>query len=82
MARAEVDETHDSFSKKVRNAITRKIPNIWIVGAKEAEGKSVTWRRYAVEKQVQVPFEKALSALNALRGQRIMDNFADVELPL
>jgi threonyl-tRNA synthetase len=82
MTRADVDSSNDSFSKKVRNAITKKIPNIWIVGANEAKDQTVTWRRYAVEKQVQVPSEKAKTVLAAMIQQRIMDNFEDVPLPL
>ncbi len=82
MVRSEVDLTNDSFSKKVRNAITKKIPNIWIVGANEVKDQTVTWRRYAVEKQTQVTSEKAKNALLALIQQRFMDNFEDIELPL
>jgi threonyl-tRNA synthetase len=82
MVRSEVDVTNDSFSKKVRNAITKKVPNIWIVGANEVKDQTVTWRRYAVEKQTQVPFGKAQSVLLQMVQQRIMDNFADMELPL
>lgn len=82
MVRSEVDETNDSFSKKVRNAITKKIPNIWIVGANEVKDQTITWRRYAVEKQAQVPVEKAKAALLTMIQQRIMDNFEDVTLPL
>lgn len=82
MVRVEVDSTNDSFSKKVRNAITKKIPNIWIVGAKETADQTVTWRRYAVEKQIQAPAAKARQTLNQMISQRIMDNFSDVDLPL
>jgi threonyl-tRNA synthetase len=82
MVRAEVDPSNDSFSKKVRTAITKKIPNIWIVGANEAKDQTVTWRRYAVEKQVQMPAEKAQMVLLMMIAQRFMDNFEDVELPL
>ena len=82
MIRSEVDPSNDSFGKKVRNAITKKIPNIWIVGANEVKDKTVTWRRYAVEKQVQVPAEKAKAALSQMIQARVMDNFADVDLPL
>jgi threonyl-tRNA synthetase len=80
--RAEVDSSNDSFSKKVRNAVTRKTPNIWIVGANEIKERTVTWRRYAVEKQVQVSAEKAQKALLAMVRDRLMDNFSDMELPL
>src|SRR5581483_3360549 len=82
MIRSEVDTTNESFSKKVRNAITRKIPNIWIVGANEVKDQTITWRRYAAEKQVQVPADKAQKALLSMVQQRVMDNFADVDLPL
>lgn len=82
MIRAEVDSSTDSFSKKVRNAITRKIPNVWIVGANESRDRTVTWRRYAVEKQAQVPADRAQAALLAMVQGRLMDNFADVDLPL
>jgi threonyl-tRNA synthetase len=82
MVRSEVDLSNDSFSKKVRNAITKKIPNIWIVGANEVKDQTITWRRYAAEKQLQVPAEKAKTTLLSMVQQRTMDNFADVELPL
>ena len=82
MIRSEVDPSNDSFSKKVRNAVTKKIPNIWIVGANEVKDQTVTWRRYAVEKQVQVPAAKAQEAMAQMVVQRTMDNFADVDLPL
>lgn len=82
MIRSEVDPSNDSFGKKVRNAITKKIPNIWIVGANEVKDQTVTWRRYAVEKQIQVPSEKAKTVLSQMIQQRTMDNFADVDLPL
>jgi threonyl-tRNA synthetase len=82
MIRAEVDLSNDSFSKKVRNSITKKIPNIWIVGANEVKDNTVTWRRYSVEKQVQVSADNAKSALTRMVEQRLMDNFADIGLPL
>jgi threonyl-tRNA synthetase len=82
MIRVEVDSTNDSFSKKVRNAITKKVPNIWIVGSNEVKDVTVTWRRYAAEKQAQVPMAKAQTALLSMVRDRIMDNFPDVDLPL
>ncbi len=82
MVRAEVDTTNDSFGKKVRNAITKKIPNIWIVGANELKDRTVTWRRYAAEKQAQTPLDNAYKTLATMVNQRLMDNFGDVDLPL
>ncbi len=80
--RAETDASDESFNKKIRNAVTRKIPNIWILGEKEKEAQGVTWRRYAVKEQRAVSSENALTALKQMREQRIMDNFPDVALPL
>jgi threonyl-tRNA synthetase len=82
LVRCEVDASNDSFSKKVRNAVTKKVPNIWIVGANEVKDGTVTWRRYAVEKQVQVAADKAMDALSRMIADRVMDNFPDVDLPL
>jgi threonyl-tRNA synthetase len=80
--RADIDTSHESFNKKIRNAVTRKIPNIWVLGKQELEGRSVTWRRYAVKEQQTVPFDKAFDALKIMRDKRVMDNFADVNLPI
>lgn len=54
--RAEIDTSGDSINKKIRNAVTRKIPNILIVGEREAESGVVTLRRYGVERQETIPF--------------------------
>jgi threonyl-tRNA synthetase len=82
MIRAEVDLSNDSFSKKVRNSITHKNPNTWIIGANEVKDNTITWRRYAAEKQETVPADKAKNMLGQMVEQRLMDNFGDVGLPL
>jgi threonyl-tRNA synthetase len=76
-----VDASNDSFSKKVRNAITKKIPNIWIVGANEVKDSTITWRRYAAEKQAQFSKTQAAAMLEKMIHDRMMDNFADIDLP-
>jgi threonyl-tRNA synthetase len=81
LLRAEVDDSTDTIGKKVRNAVTRKIPNIWVVGAREAEAGTVTWRRYASEKQAAMSAAKAKDILLSMVRERTMDNFGDVELP-
>ena len=81
MFRAELDTSSNSFSKKVREAVTEKIPNILIIGAKEEESKTVTLRRYAVTEQITLSLEHFVERLIRLRSERIMDNFADVEIP-
>lgn len=44
--RVEVDDSSESFNKKVRNGTTRKIPLLAIVGRQEAADNTVTVRRY------------------------------------
>lgn len=80
--RAEIDYSNESFNKKIRNAITQKIPNLWIIGGKEKENRTITWRRYCSKQQKTVDVGDAQLALERLRGERMMDNFDDVELPL
>lgn len=81
-SRCQVDDSSDGLNKRVRRAVTSKIPNIWIVGGEEAEHQTVTWRRYAVKEQITVPLNEAIAAIKTLHETRLMDNFDDVVLPL
>lgn len=75
--RANVDLSTETFNKKVRNAITSKAPNVWILGNKEAESGNVTWRRYAekdAKAQETLRLEDAIARLEQLRAARTMDN--------
>jgi threonyl-tRNA synthetase len=76
--RTEVDLAADSFNKKIRNAVTRKVPNILIVGNKEVETNSVTLRRYCVKDQVALSVEELRDRLVRLRDGRVMDNDPEV----
>ena len=80
--RVEVDDSNETFNKRIRKGVTRKIPNLWIVGAKEVENKSVTWRRYSVKDQLTIPTDAAEQALLTMRDSRLMDNFDDVKVPV
>jgi len=82
LIRAEIDRSDESFGKKIRNAVTHKIPNMWIIGEQEVEHRNVTWRRYCLKDQEAVPADKAIETLETMRNQRLMDNFDDVALPL
>ena len=55
--RAEVDDSHQSFGKKIRNGATAKIPNLLIVGEKEQATQAVTWKKYGVQEQQILAFE-------------------------
>lgn len=79
--RVEADMGPDSLNKKIRQAATSKIPNVLVVGSEEQENVSVTWRRYGVSQQRQLPFSEFVDTLEKMRSLRVMDNFPDVELP-
>jgi threonyl-tRNA synthetase len=72
--RTEVDLAADSFNKKIRNAVTRKVPNILIVGNKEVETNSVTLRRYCVKEQLTLSVPEFQERLSKLCDGRVMDN--------
>ena len=80
--RAEIDDSSDSFNKRVRNAVTEKTPNILIVGAREEETESVTWRRYGHQQQHTIPMEQFLAVLRQLVDERLLDNDPQFEPPL
>jgi threonyl-tRNA synthetase len=52
--RCEVDNSDDSFSKKIRNAEMMKIPYIVIVGEKEQASNSLSIREYVSKKQYEI----------------------------
>ncbi len=53
--RAELDRASETVSKKVRNAVTQKIPNVVVVGEKEVTDGTVTLRRYGSREQETMP---------------------------
>lgn len=82
LCRVEVDHSDNSFNKKIRAAVTQKIPNILIIGGNEVEAGTVTLRRYCVKEQLQLSKEDFAKRMQHLISARVMDNFADVEIPL
>ncbi len=61
--RTEIDDSHDSFSKKIRSAAITKIPNLLIVGEKEQADKTVTWQRYGSKERQTLAFDSFLPLL-------------------
>lgn len=49
--RVEIDDSDNSFNKKIRNSAVRKIPIALIVGHKEVQEQQVTVRRYGTTNQ-------------------------------
>lgn len=78
--RVEMLDSADTFNYRLRNAITSKYPNVWIIGEKEQEAQQVSWRRYCTKAQETVTLEQAVARLDKLRAEREMDNFEDIKL--
>ena len=69
--RVEVDTSNDTLNKRIRNTVTRKVPNILVVGAREQEESSVTLRRYWVKEQASMSFAAFQSVLNKAIKDRL-----------
>ncbi len=73
MVRAELDQTSETVGKKIRTAVTQKIPNVIVVGEREQQEASVTVRRYGSRDQTSMP----LDAFEADLLQRIRERTLD-----
>ena len=70
--RAELAAPGETVSKKIREGTTRKIPNLLIVGEREAADGTVTLRRYGVRRQTTLPFEVFQLALAKTIAERAL----------
>jgi threonyl-tRNA synthetase len=61
--RVEIDTSSDTLNKRIRSAVTQKIPNIAIIGGKEAEAGTVTIRRYGVEAQETLSVDALIASI-------------------
>ena len=61
--RAELGSTSDTMSKKIRDGTIQKIPNLLIIGEREAESRTITLRQYGMKQQTSMPFDEFLSIL-------------------
>ncbi len=82
LIRVNIDESNDSFNKKIRKAITSKAPNAWIIGGDELDARTVSWRRYCTKQQQLVKLDDALAAIEQLRDNRVIDNDPEYQLPV
>ena len=68
--RASVDDSSDSFSKKIRNAEMMKVPYILIVGEKEEAASSVSVREFRSKKQYEKSVSDFISQVTLERKER------------
>ncbi|HEU4452756.1 MAG TPA: threonine--tRNA ligase [Longimicrobium sp.] len=55
LVRAELDSGGETVGKKIRTAVTSKIPNVLVVGEREEQDGTVTLRRYGSQDQETMP---------------------------
>ena len=68
--RASVDDSSDSFSKKIRNAEMMKVPYILIVGEKEEAASSVSVREFRSKKQYEKFMSDFISQVTSEKKER------------
>ncbi len=73
MIRAELAPSNDTVPKKIREGTTRKIPNLLIVGEREAEDGTVTLRRYGHKEQHTLSLDAFEAALLTTVKGRLLD---------
>lgn len=72
--RAKVDDSSDSFSKKIRNAELMKIPYTIIVGEKEENSDSVSVREFRSKAQYELSSSDFIAKLKKERDQRSLES--------
>lgn len=70
--RSRVDDSSDSFAKKIRNAELQKIPYILIVGEKEQSDQSVSVRVYKTKEQYTVSVSEYIDQMKDLIATRVL----------
>lgn len=61
--RARIDNSDERLSKKIREAQIKKIPYQVVIGDKEVENNTVTYRQYGKSKEITVPFNEFLKLI-------------------
>ena len=73
MIRAEIDNSSETMGKKIRNAVTTKIPNVLVIGEREQLDNTITLRCYGSRRQETMPFDLFVERLNAAIATRSDD---------
>ena len=62
--RSEIDDSEEKLGYRLRNAVVKKIPYSLVIGEKEKENRTVTYRVYGSEKQITVKLEEFIELLD------------------
>ena len=61
--RAKIDYTDERLSKKIRDAQIKKIPYQVVIGQKEVDSNSITYRQYGKSNEINTSFKKFIKLL-------------------
>jgi threonyl-tRNA synthetase len=70
--RAEVDDSSEKIGKKIRNAEIGKVPVMFVIGAKEAEIRTVAVRLHGMGAQGVKPQDDAIADIKQMIDERIL----------
>lgn len=59
--RVELDDSEDKLGYRLRNSVIKKVPYTLVIGDKEMENGTVTYRKYGSEKQITVSLEEFIN---------------------
>ena len=62
--RSEIDDSEEKLGYRLRNAVVKKIPYSLVIGEKEKENRTVTYRVYGSQKQITVKLEEFIELLD------------------
>ena len=62
--RVELDESEEKLGYRLRNSVIKKVPYTLVIGDKEMENSSVTYRKFGSEKQINVSLDDFINMIN------------------
>ena len=62
--RSEIDDSEEKLGYRLRNAVVKKIPYSLVIGEKEKENRTVTYRLYGEQKQTTVKLQEFIELLD------------------
>ena len=77
--RAELDDRNEKLSYRMRESQTRKIPYTLIIGDKEKENKTVSYRLYGSEETTTVSLEEFEELIkNDIKTKKMLNKQGDL----
>ena len=79
--RVTLDDSAEKLGYRMRNSVIKKIPYTIVLGDKEKENKTLTYRRYGSEKQINISLDEFINLLNKeINEKKLLVNPKDLKL--